>query len=60
MPDSDLQVTKIIQVVELVFVDDTSVSLSKQNNAPSDLTPDNYDKYITDNPQPTIFQQERN
>ena len=34
------------QVVELVFVDDTSGYLVKQNNAPSDLDADSYTKFI--------------
>ena len=46
-PDRDFILETNGQVVELVFVDDTSGYLIKQNNAPSDLTADNYDKYIT-------------
>ena len=34
------------QVVELVFVDDTSGYLIKQNSTPSDLTADSYAEYI--------------
>lgn len=45
-PDRDFVLETNGQVVELVFVDDTSGYLVKQNNTPSDLTADSYDQYI--------------
>jgi len=46
VPDSDFNLETNGQVVELVFVDDTSGYLIKQNNAPSDLSADTYENYI--------------
>ena len=45
-PDRDFVLETNGQVVELVFVDDTSGYLVKQNNTPSDLDADTYAEYI--------------
>lgn len=45
-PDRDFVLETNGQVVELVFVDDTSGYLVKQNSTPSDLTADSYKQFI--------------
>ena len=45
-PDTDFKLETNGQVVELVFVDDTSGYLIKQNSAPSDLSADAYAEHI--------------
>ena len=46
VPDSDFTLETNGQVVELVFADDTAGWIIKQNNAPSDLSADEYESYI--------------
>ena len=47
VPDSDFILDTNGQVVELVYKDSTSGYMIKQNNSPSALTADSYDKYLT-------------